>query len=345
METKYYNGTKLLSMKDINGNKPELYMCTSNRSAGKTTFFARYFVKRFICNHEKFCLFYRYDYELYGVCDKFYKEIHRLFFPNFEMTEKIKNKGIYAELFLNGESCGYAIALNKADQIKKLSHLFSDAKRALFDEFQSETNHYCADEITKFLSVHKSLSRGGGEQYKYFPVIMLGNPVTILNPYYTALNISSRLNSSVKFLRGNGYVLEQGYNKSASDATKESGIYKAFEKESYGNYSSEASYLNDNYAFIERPRGINKYLLTLKYKNKLYSIRSYEELGVLYCDDRIDLTYPVKICVTTDDMEINYVVLKNNEGFINNLRFFFNKGCFRFKNLSCKEAIIKTLSY
>ena len=100
-----------------------------------------------------------------------------------------------------------------------------------------------------------------------------------------------------------------------------------------------------NYAFIERPRGINKYLLTLKYKNKLYSIRSYEELGVLYCDDRIDLTYPVKICVTTDDMEINYVVLKNNEGFINNLRFFFNKGCFRFKNLSCKEAIIKTLSY
>ena len=35
---KYYDGTKLLSLQDINGNKPEIYMCTSNRSAGKTTF-------------------------------------------------------------------------------------------------------------------------------------------------------------------------------------------------------------------------------------------------------------------------------------------------------------------
>lgn len=26
----YYDGTKLLSMKDINGNKPELYLCTTN---------------------------------------------------------------------------------------------------------------------------------------------------------------------------------------------------------------------------------------------------------------------------------------------------------------------------
>ena len=26
----------------------------------------------------------------------------------------------------------------------------------IFDEFQSETNHYCSDEIRKFLSVHTS---------------------------------------------------------------------------------------------------------------------------------------------------------------------------------------------
>lgn len=345
MESKYYDGTKLLSMKDINGSKPELYMCTSNRSAGKTTFFARYFVKRFINNNEKFCLLYRYDYELYGVCDKFFKEIHNLFFPTFDMTEKIKNKGVYCELYLNGESCGYALALNKADQIKKLSHLFSDAKRALLDEFQSETNHYCPDEITKFLSVHKSLSRGCGEQYRYFPVIMLANPVTILNPYYTALNISSRLNDSVKFLRGDGFVLEQGYNKSASDTTKESGIYKAFKNESYAAYSGEGKYLNDNYAFIDKPFGKNKYIVTLKYKTKLYGIRSYDEQGILYCDDKTDATFPFKLSVTTEDHDVNYVMLKNNEGFISSLRFFFNKGCFRFKDLACKEAVIKALSY
>ena len=37
----YYDGTKLLSMQDMNGNKPEIYISTSNRSAGKTTYFNR----------------------------------------------------------------------------------------------------------------------------------------------------------------------------------------------------------------------------------------------------------------------------------------------------------------
>ena len=37
----YYDGTKLLSLPDANGNKPEIVVCVSNRSAGKTTFFNR----------------------------------------------------------------------------------------------------------------------------------------------------------------------------------------------------------------------------------------------------------------------------------------------------------------
>ena len=58
--TKYYDGTKLLSLKDLNGRTPEIYICTSNRSAGKTTFFNRYLIKKFKNNGEKFLLLYRY---------------------------------------------------------------------------------------------------------------------------------------------------------------------------------------------------------------------------------------------------------------------------------------------
>ena len=101
------------------------------------------------------------------------------------------------------------IALNNADSIKKYSHLFSDVKRMLFDEFQSETNHYCPDEIRKFLSVHTSVARGQGEQTRYVPVFMLSNPVSIINPYYVEMGSSERLSSDVRFLRGHGYVLEQ----------------------------------------------------------------------------------------------------------------------------------------
>ena len=62
----YYDGSKLLSMKDINGNTPEIYISTSNRNAGKTTYFNRYLVNRFLKYGEKFCLLYRFQDELEG---------------------------------------------------------------------------------------------------------------------------------------------------------------------------------------------------------------------------------------------------------------------------------------
>lgn len=344
-ESKYYDGTKLLSMKDINGNKPEIYMCTTNRTGGKTTYFARLCVNRWKDGNGKFCLVYRYNYELDEVADKFYKDISGLFFPGTIMTSKRRASGIFHELFIDDESCGYAVSLNSADQLKKYSHLFSDTNRMFFDEFQSETNHYCNDEIRKLISVHTSIARGKGEQIRYVPIYMCANPVSIINPYYVELGISERLNDDTKFLRGDGFVLEQGFVKSASDAQKESGFNRAFAKNSYVAYSAECVYLNDNKSFIEKPKGTGRYLATLRYKGTDYGIREYSDSGIIYCDDRSDATFPGKITVTTEDHEINYVMLKRSSLFIANLRYYFENGCFRFKNLKCKEAVLKALSY
>lgn len=348
---KYYDGTKLLSLLDINGKKPEIYICTTNRTGGKTTYFGRLCVNRFIEKHEKFCLIYRYNYELDNVAEKFFKDLSRLFFQDYTMTSERKANGIFHELFMekNGanykSSCGYAISLNSADQIKKYSHFFSDVERMIFDEFQSETNHYCSDEIRKLLSVHTSIARGNGEQIRYVPVFMLSNAVSVINPYFVELGISERLRNDTKFLRGDGFVLEQGFIESASEAQKESGFNRAFAKNSYVAYSSENVYLNDNTAFIEKPTGASNYLATIKYNGAEYGIRDYPECGCIYCDDSPDITYRYKIAITTDDHDINYIMLKRNEAFINNLRYYFEHGCFRFKNLKCKEVILKTLSY
>lgn len=345
-EAKYYDGTKLLSMNDIDGNKPEIYLCTTNRTGGKTTFFGRLCMNRFFDNHSKFMLIYRYNYELDDCAEKFYKDIGRLFFPKTVMTSKRKASGIYHELFVDEKSCGYAVSLNSADQLKKYSHLFTDVDRMIFDEFQSETNHYCSDEIRKFLSIHTSVARGNNEQYRYVPVYMLSNPVSIINPYYVELDISNRLRSDTKFLRGHGFVLEQGFIESASEAQKSAGFNKAFAKNEYVAYSSECVYLNDNQAFIEKPESTaSRYLATLKYCGTNYALREYKELGIIYCDDKADITFPTRISVTTDDHNINYIMLKNNDLFISNLRFFFEHGCLRFKDLKCKEAVLKCISY
>ena len=108
---------------------------------------------------------------------------------------------------------------------------------------------------------------------------------------------------------------------------------------------SKGFYLNDNKAFVDKPIGNSRYLGTLRYMGVDYAIREYAEMGIIYCDDKADATFPYKITVTTDDHQVNYVMLKKNDLFISNMRFYFEKGCFRFKDLRCKDAILKALSY
>lgn len=341
----YYDGTKLLSLNDINGNLPEIYICTSNRNGGKTVYFSRLLVNNWIKKKEKFGLLYRYQYELDDCADKFFKDIGKLFFKNSVMESKRRAGGIFHELSIDGEQCGYAISLNSADQLKKYSHLFSDIERLMLDEFQSESNHYCNDEIRKFISIHTSIARGNGEQVRYVPVYMVGNPVSIINPYYVELGISERLRDDTKFLRGTGYVLEQGFVASASEAQKSSGFNKAFAKNDYVAYSAECVYLNDNKAFVEKPTGVGRYIGTLKYLNCNYGIREYADNGIIYVDASPDLNCKTRITVTSSDHEINYVMLKRNDIFLDSMRYFFERGCFRFKDLKCKEAVLKALSY
>lgn len=342
----YYDGTKLLSLKDINGNTPEIYMCTSNRNGGKTTFFNRWVINRFKKYHEKFAILYRFNYELDDCGQKFFKDIGTLFFTGDVMTSKKKAQGVYHSLYLNNIHCGYALSINNADQIKKMSHLFSDTKRILFDEFQSENHHYCDREVDKFISIHTSLARGNYQQVRYLPVIMMSNPVSLINPYYVQMGITNRLKSDTKFLKGDGYVLEQGFNESASQQQKLSGFNKAFAQNKYVAYSSECTYLDDNIAFIEKPTDVkNKYIATIRYMDKDYAIRQYADLGILYCDDRADKTFPLRISVTTDDHNINYVMLKSNDIIISQMRFYFERGCFRFKDLQSKDALLKCISY
>lgn len=355
-QSKYYDGKKLLSIKDLNGEKPEIFICTSNRSAGKTTYFAKMAVDNFLKKGEKFMLVYRFDDELDDVCTKFFKDINALFFPNYTMREERKAKGKFRELFIGeitdddtipdtGESCGYAIALNNADRYKKYSHLFSDVSCMIFDEFQSETNRYCSKEIQKLLSIHTSVARGQGEQVRYVPLYMISNPVSLINPYYTALGISNRLQKDTKFLRGNGWVLEQGFNDSASNAQKQSSFNRAFASNEYVAYSSQSIYLNDSQTFIEKPKGKSRYLATLKYENTLYALREYQDSGILYVDDKGDNSFYNRIAITTVDHDINYVTLKAHELFISTVRWYFDHGCIRFKNLKCKECLLTAISY
>jgi len=344
-ENLYYDGTKLLSMSDLYGNKPEIYMVCSNRSAGKTTYFNRLAVNRFKKNGGKCMVLYRNNKEMKDCAEKFFNDIKGLFFPNDTMLGKRRADGLFYELILNDRSFGYVVSLNTADKLKKYSHFFSDVEMMIFDEFQSETNTYLSDEITKFQSVHTSVARGKGQMSRYVPVYMMSNSVTLLNPYFDAFGVSSRLNSDTKYLRGDGWILEQAHNEHAAEAQRQSAFNRAFAGSKYQEYSTQSVYLNDSMSFVENPVGRSNYLATLKCDGTNFALREYPEAGFVYCDMKPDLTYNYKIAVTTEDHAVNYVMLQRHDTFLRTMRYYFDKGCFRFKDLKCKEAVLKALSY
>lgn len=339
----YYDGTGLLSQIDINGLKPEIYMVCSNRSDGKTTWFNRHVVKKYLDGLGKFMTIFRFEGEMDNLDKAFFGEISRLFFPGREFGSEKFMKGAFHELYIDGECCGYAAALNTADKLRRYSHLFADTERMIMDEFQSESGRYCQNEVSKFISLHTTVARGGGKQVRYVPVYMCSNAVSMLNPYYRALKISARLNNQTKFLRGEGWVLQQRYNEDVSKLQQESQFNRAFRDSSYVAYASQNVYLNDQLAFIEKITEEMVYLATIVYNKKRYGLRRTSS-GLVYCSDSFDGSYPVVISVTVADHDVDQVLVSGGDWIRSDLKYMFNNGFFRFKNLDCKDAVMTMLS-
>ena len=182
----YYDGTKLLSMQDINGNKPEIFMCTANNTAGKTTYFSRLLVNRFLDSGDKFMIVYRFSYELDECADKFYKDIGSLFFPGTTMTAKRKASGSFSELFINDKPCGYAVSLNNVDNIV----IQSNTKLYFLRKEITKLKYYISDEemiydkgiyytIIKFKKGKKKYNR----KELYFGPILLKNKGKVFEEY------------------------------------------------------------------------------------------------------------------------------------------------------------------
>lgn len=312
----YYNGTKLMNMLDLQKMKPEIFISTSNRSAGKTTFFNGYAVHDFLENDNKFCILYRNKYEAESAADSFFKEIGKLFFPGLIMVQQPLMKNTAYRLLIGepgdpedpeskfcGVCCGYVISLSAAEQIKRCSHLMSDTTKIIFDEFQSEKGTYLKNEISALMSIHDSLARGNGEQARYLPLYLIGNLIDLYNPYYESLGVTQRIDPSCNYMRGNGWVLEQGFNTAASEAHKQSAFHRAFNNESYTATSRAKEYLIKDSQFIDKNipnRGW--YVATIAFKNQRYGIRYIDEYNIYYISTKPDPSKTIAFAATENDI-------------------------------------------
>lgn len=339
----YYDGTKLLSMLDGKKEKPEILISCGNRSQGKTTFFNRLLINRFKNRGEKFILLYRYKYELSNISQKFFNDINVLFFPTDKMTEKKVNNGLFIELFLNDESCGYALSINSADKIKTCSHIFCDVETILFDEFQASDGNYCQNEIDKFISIHMSVARGRGKVTRPVQCILISNFVSVINPYFSALNISHLITPETKFLRGNGVVCEFNKNDSVSTALMKSKFAQAFNGNGYINHASNNEYIDDNNSFVEKLKGKKTFICTLVLDEKFYTLFECNEYA--YVSKNGSKNNDPLISCNTNSHKEGQKLLDKNSPIIVFLRKKYQLGETRFSDLTAKQCFLQFISY
>lgn len=346
METanKYYDINSVLNKKDLDGNEPSIYLITSNRSGGKTTSTLKYSLDIYKNNKRKTILLYRNKLELNGA-NLIYKDVLEMY-PEYgkEMTIQSHVGGTFYELFLDGASFGYALALINPDVLKKFSPIFADVDIIIMDEFQKEDGKYLAKEVEKLQSIYLTVARGGGSQSRQVKVFLLGNMVSLMNPYFVYFGIHKRLKNDTKFIRGKGWIAQFTFIKSASDSIKSNGFFKAFESDSYMEYSTgENVYLYDAKVFIEQPKGKSKYLFTLVHEKTEYGVREFFQDGILYVSKKIDPKCRQKITFKANDHTQNTMMLNHYCFLWKNIKDAYQQGYLRFDDIKSKNAVFDIL--
>lgn len=343
----FYSGYRLLATTDTAGQKPEIYIAASNRSAGKTTFFNGYMLHNYLRKNKKFLLLYRRRYEITQAADGFFKDINKLFFPDLVMTQDTGIKNVFEKLYISERKehapkyeCGYATSLSAAEQIKKFSHLLSDVDIILLDEAFPENDNYLKNEIDLFMSVHDSLARGNGQMSRYLPVIIVGNLISVYNPYFDALGIIDSLQLNANYTRGAGYVIEQNFNEISARKHQESAFHRALSSAAYNATTQERKYINTSYDMIDNSvADSGRYIMTIKHNDNLYSVR-YNEAGYFYyVSDTPDPRYRLQHAATEKDISES-AIYDPGSVYRKLIKDRYYKNQVKFRTLKCKDAAI-----
>lgn len=343
MKQEFYRGDKIFTMKDINGCEPWLHFIMGNRTAGKTFYFKKWMVKRWLETGERFSVFVRFIDDIPCVAAGYWADVGPICFPKKEMTQKPLLKGKAAELLIGGARCGYVIALNDPERIKRNSALFSDIQRCFFDEFQSETGKYVPGEVEKFNSIMASISRGGAEgtYTRNVHAYLCSNAVSTFNPYFDYYHVGGRLGQQGRFIRGDKWVLERVYNEQAAEAVR-SQFSNMSAKEI--KYMTDNNMLLDDARFVERIGGQKRPLFNMYHNGKNYTLWRVYSTGMLYVSQVFSAGLPVTLSFKIDDHDINNVMQTTNTPLVKSLRKAYMDGKVRFETEGCKRAFIDCCS-
>lgn len=336
--TGYFNGYPLLLQNDANKNTPEIFIYTSNRTAGKT-----FFVKSFVTLYsqsffKKFLWLVRKQTQLLPAMKSFIEDVQKS--DNFDGEFKInKSEAVgVKELLYEGVIIGYFTYLNWAENLKEASNMFNGVDIIVKDEYQSLTGDYCKSELDKLKSIHQSVARGYKQHVRFVPTILCGNHISIVNPYFIGLGLHKIFNQNQKKYKGDGWVCEMTWNKQAAEAALSSPFERAFKDSAYSR-SSNANISFDNMAkILKTDTSKCRYICTLIAKDSKYGLW-LDSNKMLYISKIYQKDFKKAYAINQDCLEEGAKVLSPLvDDLLYKIKQYFNMGRLYFENIECKAV-------
>lgn len=355
---KKFNDPRILAnKKDANKKTPEVFVSCGNRGAGKTYGWAwailegalgRPFLPTDVFKPGRFTLVGRWEREIGGLAQGIFQDIMQMEYENATITSRMSPDKLFAEIFYNEKDqkpvlVGRALPINKADDIKKISHIVCDTEVMLVDEFQcGSDSSYVPDEVEKFIRLHISCARGQGHASRRLPVVMLSNSVSVTNPYFIYMKVHNKIQSNTKLLKGDSFVLERFVNPNSANELMESGFNRVFSGSKELECSIDNSWLNDDSSCLEKPDitwGRSIYYWTLVSDNRKYGVRYFPGMDLWTLNESVDGScgYVFNISVNGN---LNVPMLRHNPQ-MKMLREAFTQGRMRFPNQACKAIALE----
>lgn len=325
----YYSYSKVLSYHAM------MNYIIGERGVGKSYGLKKYLINRYKKKKRQFIYLRRYDTELKKSLkdNEFFKDIEAdVMFLDDELVARGD------KFYINGEVCGYAIPLSKASIYKSVP--FPNVDIIMYDEFliDNATYHYLPDEPEKLLDFMETVGR-----LRNIQVFLLGNSISIVNPYFDYFNISLPYNTDIKTFKEGLILINYIRNEPYRKVKRESNFGKLIDGTKYSSYAIDNEFLKDNNNFIKKKSPKSKFFFNLILNGHTYGVWMEYESSNMYISKHYNADNPVSITFNYQDHSENTIMLKSKSVFFQNLVKHYERGCLYFETIQIKADVTRLI--
>ena len=313
-----------------------LSFCIGERGVGKSFAAKRFVINDYIKNGNEFVYVRRYKTELETAYEGFFDQLQNAG-QFLEHTFRIIGSKKKVDKFVMDKNViGYGIPLSTANILKSAS--FPKVKTIIFDEFliDNGTYHYLRNEVIQFLDVIETIAR-----LRDIRVILLGNAISISNPYFDFFKLDLPYKSEFKTYKNGTILVNYIKNEAYREAKRQTKFGQLIDGTEYGEYAIDNEFIRDDNNFVMKRDPNARVYSTIILKGNKYGIWRNWKTGFVYISRDFEPSNPCVFAFDINDHNENTIYTKaRNSTWFEPVITAYKMGCLFFDSQKIKNDFI-----